>query len=189
MNHQAVTFTSVSTPLLIAVEMECIPLAEVLLQSGADVDVFDPSGTPLHNCCCNGSIGSAAALIQWGANLNITTRNSETETPLCLALSNGSMDIAQMLLHCGCEVKEDILEEIDLESFCSLAEQEMLEGLILTSAHSSRSLKMYCRSFLYRYFKKHRILPISRFSELPLPRELIDYLRYKDLDCYKFLDM
>lgn len=93
--------------LLIALRNGFSIVAHILIKAGADVDVIDSLGfTPLLLACGKTTSGYqevAKAIIHKGANVN--ARDPIGWTPLFLAVSNGSMEIAYLLLVYGADAK------------------------------------------------------------------------------------
>ncbi|KZL87412.1 ankyrin unc44 [Colletotrichum incanum] len=92
------------TPLLIAVDETNVEMMEVLLESGADVnmpdlDVFD---TPLHEAARASCLDGASLLLNHGANPNL--RNSRSFTPLTLAVEQGHLEMAELLVEHGADI-------------------------------------------------------------------------------------
>ena len=77
-----------------------LPLADLLLRAGADVDAANDYGvTPLSLACDNGSAEIAARLLESGADPDAA--RSTGETPLMTCARTGSVDAVRALLDAG----------------------------------------------------------------------------------------
>lgn len=96
-----------TSPLLIALKMGYTIIAQVLLAGGADVNARDRLGlTSLLVACgkpTQGYRSIAEALIMKGAAINI--RDPLGYTPLLLSLSGGIVDVAELLVERGADVR------------------------------------------------------------------------------------
>jgi ankyrin repeat protein len=76
-----------------------IGIVSLLLEHDVDVDSQEQMhGTPLHLASCHGTV-SIGQCLDYGANIN--AQGKDRFTPLMLAVSNGHVDFAQMLVSCG----------------------------------------------------------------------------------------
>ncbi|KAJ3102538.1 hypothetical protein HDU96_009595 [Phlyctochytrium bullatum] len=95
------TFTL--TPLHAAAYHGHLPVCEVLLQAGAEVDGRDKGEmTPLMRAAYQGHFDVAQVLVERGADVH--ARNKDGNTPLHLAAWRGRVDMARFLLDRGADV-------------------------------------------------------------------------------------
>ncbi|XP_060809159.1 poly [ADP-ribose] polymerase tankyrase [Amyelois transitella] len=91
-----------STPLHFAAGYNRLPLAQLLLQRGADVHAKDKGGlVPLHNACSYGHYEVTEALVSAGAGVNAA--DLWRFTPLHEAAAKGKADIVRLLLKHGAD--------------------------------------------------------------------------------------
>ena len=83
-------------PLHIAARGGRIAIAEVLIESGADVSANDATGTPLDAAVSEGQVRLAELLISNGAS--IAAKNSAGIMPIHTAASAGQIEAVEMLL-------------------------------------------------------------------------------------------
>ncbi|XP_028173938.1 poly [ADP-ribose] polymerase tankyrase [Ostrinia furnacalis] len=91
-----------STPLHFAAGYNRLPLAQLLLQRGADVHAKDKGGlVPLHNACSYGHYEVTELLVAAGAGVNAA--DLWRFTPLHEAAAKGKADIVRLLLKHGAD--------------------------------------------------------------------------------------
>ncbi|XP_063543871.1 poly [ADP-ribose] polymerase tankyrase [Cydia strobilella] len=91
-----------STPLHFAAGYNRLPLAQLLLQRGADVHAKDKGGlVPLHNACSYGHYEVTELLVSCGAGVNAA--DLWRFTPLHEAAAKGKADIVRLLLKHGAD--------------------------------------------------------------------------------------
>ncbi|XP_075989607.1 tankyrase [Anticarsia gemmatalis] len=91
-----------STPLHFAAGYNRLPLAQLLLQRGADVHAKDKGGlVPLHNACSYGHYEVTELLVMAGAGVN--AHDLWRFTPLHEAAAKGKADIVRLLLKHGAD--------------------------------------------------------------------------------------
>ncbi|KAJ8705467.1 hypothetical protein PYW08_012513 [Mythimna loreyi] len=91
-----------STPLHFAAGYNRLPLAQLLLQRGADVHAKDKGGlVPLHNACSYGHYELTELLVSAGAGVNAA--DLWRFTPLHEAAAKGKADIVRLLLKHGAD--------------------------------------------------------------------------------------
>ncbi|XP_047542178.1 poly [ADP-ribose] polymerase tankyrase [Vanessa atalanta] len=91
-----------STPLHFAAGYNRLPLAQLLLQRGADVHAKDKGGlVPLHNACSYGHFEVTELLVSAGAGVNAA--DLWRFTPLHEAAAKGKADIVRLLLKHGAD--------------------------------------------------------------------------------------
>ncbi|XP_022125990.2 poly [ADP-ribose] polymerase tankyrase isoform X1 [Pieris rapae] len=91
-----------STPLHFAAGYNRLPLAQLLLQRGADVHAKDKGGlVPLHNACSYGHFEVTELLVSAGAGVNAA--DLWRFTPLHEASAKGKADIVRLLLKHGAD--------------------------------------------------------------------------------------
>lgn len=90
------------TPLHSAATRGFVPMIQLLLENGAEVDARDSAGfTPLINAAEQGRTLAIRALVVAGANVNAA--NSVRHTPLWLSASRGHLDSVAYLLQHGAD--------------------------------------------------------------------------------------
>jgi len=88
------------TALHVAAHADCVELAKVVLEAGADVDAKDTwEETPLHFASRNGSLEMCELLLAKGAELDAL--NSDDVTPLVASAKARNESVCQMLLDRG----------------------------------------------------------------------------------------
>jgi ankyrin repeat protein len=100
-NVNAKYINSGATPLHSAVYNLCPPgIIKTLLDNGAEVNVQDREGyAPLHLAARAISDDNVILLLEYGADIDLVTNNSETA--LDIAIKNGRKSIAQLLKNAG----------------------------------------------------------------------------------------
>ena len=92
-------------PLHNACLKNAIRVAELLLDSGADVDAASDFGTALYNACSAGDDGMVQLLVVRGAKVNLgDTANGVFKFPLVKACRRGCVMIAQHLINYGADI-------------------------------------------------------------------------------------
>jgi ankyrin repeat protein len=92
-----------TTPLHWAVYRDNLPLAELLLRSGADATAANRYGArPLSLACVNGNAAMMTLLLKAGADPNLP--GPEGETPLMTAARSGNRDAVKILLDAGAAI-------------------------------------------------------------------------------------
>lgn len=92
-NHKA---NDGATPLLLAISLDKINVAEALITFRADVNIADIDGlTPLHLAAQSGDFGLVKSLINNGADVFLKTANGNLA--LALAVNAGQIDVVKIL--------------------------------------------------------------------------------------------
>ena len=82
--------------------MPTYPVAQVLIESGADVNATDRHGsTPLINAAASGALDLAALLLANGAQVDAATKDGQTA--LMIAAGKGHREITALLLEAGAD--------------------------------------------------------------------------------------
>lgn len=97
------------SPLMFAVDSHnpkeketSVKIAQVLIENGADVKLFDMHGTtPIYTAAQNGIIECVQLFLQNDANVN--ARTSDFSRPIHAALANGYYNIAKLLIENGAD--------------------------------------------------------------------------------------
>ena len=96
------------SPLHLASANGHLKIAELLVQRGASVDIFnEKQETPLYQAARNGKVAIARLLIDHGANLH--SADSNGWTPLHAASQRGHLGVVKLLLRRGADV--DVLNK------------------------------------------------------------------------------
>ena len=105
------------------------------IDDGADVNFQedDEQNTALHVASTNGHLNIVNALINAGANVNLT--NSDNETPLFIAVANDHLDIVNILIRTNANVNiRDVQGETPLSTAALLGELEVVKILLEAGA-------------------------------------------------------
>ena len=113
------------TPLLVACENGHTATAQLLIDSGANVNNSGPY-TPLYVACEKGLTNTAHLLINRGADLH-TTRS--WKTPLLVACENGHTEAAQLLIDSGADVNKTGSWKTPLHVACEKGHTEIAQFL------------------------------------------------------------
>ena len=93
------------TPLMFAAYGNCLEVARILLENGADVNAIDFRGfTPLMFACENGYYNMTLLLLEYWAKVDAVNRDGFT--PLALAITNKYSDVADLLMLNGAKATE-----------------------------------------------------------------------------------
>lgn len=85
-----------ATPLLLAISLDHIGMAKILIQKGADVNIGDIDGiTPVHLAAQSGCLDLIIDLVEKGANYLAKTKNGNY--PLALAINGDHVDVVKFL--------------------------------------------------------------------------------------------
>ena len=104
------------TPLIIAISNNRRDVVKFLIEKGADINKANKFGiTPFWGLCAMGDFELVHLLITKGANINFTGRMQERSpgkqqfvygvTPLMISVKNGYLDITNLLLKNGADIK------------------------------------------------------------------------------------
>lgn len=165
------------TPLLKAVELGHVEIAEKLVAAGADTNRGDRwSVTPLLTVMLQGKAAIAKILIQAGCDVNLASRNGVT--PFTASLRNAA-DLTMFLIEANCQLtftdKEHLARAVEI---AQSAERRMTLKEIQRIVSNPRPLLHLCRSSIRHSLGKGCL---SEVEQLCLPLELKNYLRYRDL--------
>lgn len=89
-------------PLYYAAVKDRVEIAELLVRSGANVNMGEGGSTPLHAAALNGQTEMAAWLLEHGANVNAS--DHEGKTPLAVATKAGHEQVADVFRRHGGKV-------------------------------------------------------------------------------------
>lgn len=194
-----VTDHSQFTALSHAVNANSLPIAEYLLQQGANPDgcgfvtaaVPFLTTTPLYLATSIGSRAMVVLLLKWGANLHQTVGTIPSRsTVFRVALGVSNFELVDVFLAAGvdhacacklvCEHVDDICSKVPvgMTDLLSLNDRIKLQRLqkLLFELSQPRTLKQLCRVIIRRYTVSQR-----RLCELPLPSALHLFLSLDDL--------
>ena len=120
------------TPLHIAVSMDNIVIARLLLQNGAKIDeVSDDNLTALHIAVANQSIRMVELLLKYGAMVKPVVVKFMRKTPLFMAVEYGNLEIARMLLDKGASVQESTVGTLSLVNLAFKSGNKDMMRLVL----------------------------------------------------------
>jgi ankyrin repeat protein len=74
-------------------------VADILLEHGADINHYAPSGTPLGIAAYAGQLKMVTKLLDAGADIN--AKSAEGYTPLMTACNTGRTEVVQLLISRG----------------------------------------------------------------------------------------
>lgn len=139
-----------NTPLIWAAIQGNIPLADLLLAHGAEVDFRDSfEWTPLHNACYHGQLEMVRFLLAHGADPH--AKEDLDRTTLMYACHSGRAELVRLLLEHGVDPLPEDLEMCDAllwvedgEEAVEIAKMLVAEGL----THRSHFTWLYCTPFL-----------------------------------------
>ncbi|KAI1775665.1 ankyrin repeat-containing domain protein [Hypoxylon cercidicola] len=108
-----------TSPLSLAIQIGSFRIAHTLLDVGSNIHQTSTSGfQPIHMCTWDeskfpGSLDDQQysllkRLIALGADLNVTSRNNVSRTPLVEAIVNGSVETMQILIEAGADVRKPV---------------------------------------------------------------------------------
>ncbi|KAK2757302.1 hypothetical protein FQN54_004816 [Arachnomyces sp. PD_36] len=93
---------SFDTPLQAASFLGNDEMAEIILKLGGEPDArYRVTAYPLHDACHRGHEKIARMLLDYGADINLSDKDSWIDNPLCAASANGHGRIVRMLLDRG----------------------------------------------------------------------------------------
>ena len=133
-----VNFMSGKTPLMWALEEECIKSVEALIRAGADVNIVDEEHglTVLHHAVERDD-GLCKMFIEAGADVNVTS--PQGYTPLMEVMDDSGYDCVEMLINAGADVNITCNEDLAtalfwaLNSECSWSKSVECAKLLLRS--------------------------------------------------------
>ena len=193
------TNCSYATALNYAVEADSLPIAQFLLEQGANPDgrvSAEPpiNTTPLYEATSIGSRAMVVLLLKWGASVNRTVERIPLHnlhfTVFDVALRVNNFELVSVFLAAGfdhaCAYKV-VCEKIDalcskvpvgMTDLLSLDDRIRLQRLQKLHGELSQpqTLKQLCRITIRRYTVSPR-----RLSDLPLPSALQSFLSLDDL--------
>lgn len=189
-SKESPTVCSFPSPLEHAVEMGCIPLIEVLLQNGARIDTRKVGDSLLHLCALADLTDVAATLIQWGADIYAQSDNTGCSSPLSCAIFMENYEFAKLFLAFGCKVEEGLKEHMYkvVESEEDILDDDDIKIVeeTLKMAENPLRLKNLCRFQILDSIKSAN-RSVTKCLSLPLPKDLINYLRFQELDPFKYM--
>jgi ankyrin repeat protein len=123
------------TPLIIASYNHQLAAAQLLLQSGADVNGKDAGGnTALMGVCFKG-YGDIAVLLLTHPNINLDALNGNGGTALMFAIMFGRNELTQLLLKYGADVT--ITDNRGMDALEIALQQGNEQGVLLLKQHLS----------------------------------------------------
>ncbi|XP_046578566.1 serine/threonine-protein phosphatase 6 regulatory ankyrin repeat subunit C-like isoform X1 [Haliotis rubra] len=166
------------TPLLKAIECGNLAIIHRLIDSGADINRGDHYGvTPLITSIFKFNPQIVAILLRAGCDVNKPCRNKLTAFTAAVDHC-AQYNIAKMVLLAGYRITPgDVkqLQKLPITETMSAEDLSHLQFLISGVA----SLKRQCRQAVRCYLGDR---PARKFSKLPLPQSVRDYLDFPELD-------
>lgn len=184
------------TALCHAVTANSLPIAEYLLEQGANPDGCGPAvpfitTTPLYLATSVGNRAMVVLLLKWGANVNLTVETIPSRcTVFDVALRVNNFELVAVFLAAGadrarayklvCENIDAICSKVPVGMTDLLSLDDRIRLQRLQKLHGELSepqtLKQLCRVTIRRYAVGRR-----RLSDLPLPSTLQLFLSFDDL--------
>ncbi|KAL0930309.1 ankyrin unc44 [Colletotrichum truncatum] len=117
-SHDHSAYEKGTTPLLTAISNSFLETTRFLVEHGADVNMPHENNatTPLHEAVSNDFVEGARYLLEKGANHNL--RDSQSYTPLALAVVLGHFEMAQLLVDHGANLEVYDSDGVGLLSIC-----------------------------------------------------------------------
>lgn len=113
-------------------------LARMVDRRAAVVRDRSPDGwTPLHLAAYFGHAGTAAMLLERGADPAARSRNALENTPLHAAAAGGRMEVVRLLVERGADVNADAAGVAPLDIACGRRDDEMVRFLVDRGAEKS----------------------------------------------------
>ena len=183
------------TALCHAVNAGNLPIAEYLLQQGANPDgcglaVPFLTTTPLYLATSCGNRAMVVLLLKWGANLHQTVGTIPPRTAFQVALSVSNFDLVHVFLAAGvdhaytCKLVSEYIDDIrsnmppQLTHLLSADDRVRLQSLqkLLSELSQPQTLKQLCRVAIRRC-----TVDCMQLHKLPLPSALCSFLSFGDL--------
>lgn len=112
-----------------AVEAGVVASVREHLEAGADPNQMNQNGDPhLFTAVRNGDVAVVSLFLKFDANVNATTSGGLSLSPLIMAATNGSFQIAQMLIESGADVNYAV--RLDGRTALAMAEWRHNEPMI-----------------------------------------------------------
>ncbi|XP_056146089.1 ankyrin repeat and SOCS box protein 5 isoform X3 [Lampris incognitus] len=202
-NVNACTIDGV-TPLFNACTVGSVPCTEVLLENGAkpQAPIYHPS--PIHEAASKGHSGCVAALVTWGADVDLdiphlgtalytacicqelecarkllregadVQKGRSLDSPLHAAAQRDCTAVVKLLLDFGADVNA---RDLDFHRPVDVAPPGSLTaGFLLLYEATPRVLSQLCRQAIRTCVGPGRL---HLLSHLPLPNVLTNYLQYR----------
>ena len=139
------SFRRWETPLLVAVRMGHVEIAQLLLKHGADTEARDTAyNSPLEMVTVKGQVELAQVLLEHGADANV--QDKERCTPLYWASQFGQLAVAQVLLSHGADVTAQCMYN---QTPLHLAKDEEVARLLLEHGADANALDINHRTPLH----------------------------------------
>ena len=102
------------TPLGLALLLQKLPAAQLLIEGGADINIQDDdSYAPLHDAAGHGNLELVQLLIKGGANIHAL--DCDQQTPLFHAVISTNFDVVKALIEAGSEINiKNYLKSIEI---------------------------------------------------------------------------
>ncbi len=153
------------TPLVVAIQRNSLPLVKLLLENGANPNIYNENDYSTTLCYASAFFAEAVQiLIDYGADVNAKHKLA-TMTPLDFAVSDNNINAARILLENGARITvEEQVEATHLYTCVEYGYPEMLK--LMLNFHSV--------DFVYKKITFYFILIIDS-DNIELARILLDY--------------
>jgi ankyrin repeat protein len=149
------------SPVYVAAELGHVGSIRVLYELGADVNLYDTDGWPPVNIAAErGQVESIRELHGLGANLNLC--DNFVSSPVYFAALEGHVSRVTMLVHLDADVKELLLEYVDVEGTHAVIHtvNNIRTFLAATKLNTSKhQFTLYSVAQLAAYYMQRRQYP------------------------------
>lgn len=142
---------------------------DLLVSHNADINANSYQGTVLFYSIILGNFPAACLLVKHGADVNLREERAYIDN-LSLAKKHGNLELVKMIVYAGFSF-ENIL--FDIKSLRNKSGEDEAHDFLMSVWSSPLNLRELCRVTIRKALGKHLL---SKFSYLPLPRMMQQYL-------------